>query len=175
PAYELLRSELGEINIEGAAVIGDRLRLLNRGNKGGANAVCDLSLEQVERSLHSDLEIDPHEVLDVQPYELGELNGVPIYFSDGAPMPDGRVVFTASAERDDPAEGEDEIEGSVVGVIEADGSVRRLRTIDRRWKVEGVHATIDTGVVDMLFCCDQDDPDHGSPLLLATMPLGPGE
>lgn len=175
PAYELLRSELGEINIEGAAVVGDRLRLLNRGNKGGPNAVCDLSLEQVQRSLHSDLEIDPHEVLDVSPYDLGELNGVPLNFSDGAPLPDGRIVFTASAEREDPDEDEDEIEGSVVGVIDTDGSVRRLRTIDQRWKVEGIHATVDTGVLDMLFCCDQDDPDHGSPLLSATMPIDPGD
>lgn len=173
PAYELLRSELGgDINVEGAAVVGDRLRLLNRGNREAPNAICDLSLEKVERSLHSDLKIDPGEVLEVLPYELGELNGVPVYFSDGTPLPDGRLVFTASAERDDPGPDEDEDEGSVVGVIDTDGSVRRLRTIDRRWKVEGVHATIDVGVLDMLFCCDQDDPDSGSPLLSATMPLG---
>ena len=169
PAYELLRSELGELNIEGAAVVGDCLRLLNRGNRGGPNAVCDLSLEQVQRSLHSDLAIDADEVLAVQPYDLGELNGVPLNFSDGAPIPDGTVVFTASAERDEPAEGEDEIAGSVLGVIDTDNSVRRLRTIDRRWKVEGVHATVDSGVLDLLFCCDQDDPESGSPLLSATM------
>ena len=36
----------------------------------------------------------------------------------------------------------------------------RLRTIDRRWKVEGVHATIDTGVLDFTFVCDQDDPGN---------------
>lgn len=52
-----------------------------------------------------------------------------------------------------------------------DGGVRRLRTIDRRGKVEGVHATIDTGVVDFLFVCDQDDLGEPSPLLSASMPL----
>jgi len=49
--------------------------------------------------------------------------------------------------------------------------VQRLRTIDRRYKVEGVHATIDTGVMDFLFVCDQDDPEQPSPLLSAAMPV----
>jgi hypothetical protein len=49
--------------------------------------------------------------------------------------------------------------------------VQRLRAIDSKWKVEGVHASIDTGVVDLLFVCDQDDPDTPSPLLSAAMPL----
>jgi hypothetical protein len=58
-----------------------------------------------------------------------------------------------------------------VGTFGEAGAVRRLRTIDPRWKVEGVHATIDTGVIDFLFVCDQDDPDSPSPLLSATMPI----
>jgi hypothetical protein len=49
--------------------------------------------------------------------------------------------------------------------------VQRMRTIDRRYKVEGVHATIDTGVIDFVFVCDQDDPSIASPLLAASMPV----
>ena len=55
--------------------------------------------------------------------------------------------------------------------ISGSGEVRRLRTIDRKWKVEGVHASIDTGVIDFVFVCDQDDEAVASPLLTATMPL----
>ena len=51
-----------------------------------------------------------------------------------------------------------------------DGEVGRLRTIDERWKVEGVHASIDTGVIDFVFVCDQDSTAEPSPLLSATMP-----
>ena len=76
------------------------------------------------------------------------------------------LVFTASAEGDDG-----HIRGSVVGTLGLNGSVQRLRTIDRRWKVEGVHATIDTGVLDFTFVCDQDDPAEPAPLLSATMPV----
>ena len=76
------------------------------------------------------------------------------------------LVFTASAEAEDGG-----IRGSVVGTLGTDGDVQRLRTIDRRYKVEGVHATIDTGVMDFLFVCDQDDPAEPSPLLSAAMPV----
>ena len=75
--------------------------------------------------------------------------------------------FTASAEN----AGDGSIRGSVVGTIDAAGDVHRLRTIDSRWKVEGLDATIDTGVISFLFVCDQDDPGAPSPLLSATMPL----
>jgi hypothetical protein len=61
----------------------------------------------------------------------------------------------------------------VVGTIDPGGDLRRLRTIDRKYKVEGVHAALDTGVVTMTFVCDQDDPEAPSPLLSATMPVDP--
>ena len=66
------------------------------------------------------------------------------------------------------------VRGSVVGTIDAEGVVHRLREIDRRWKVEGVHAQVDTGVIDFAFVCDQDDDAIPSPLLTATMPIEPG-
>ena len=52
--------------------------------------------------------------------------------------------------------------------------MQRLRTIDRKWKVEGVHAAIDTGVIDFVFVCDQDSDSEPSPLLSATMPIEGG-
>ena len=82
------------------------------------------------------------------------------------PVAEEVLVFTASAEAEDGG-----IRGSVVGTLGTDGDVQRLRTIDRRYKVEGVHATIDTGVMDFLFVCDQDDPAEPSPLLSAAMPV----
>jgi hypothetical protein len=167
PVYSLLREHVAELNVEGAATMGDRLWLLQRGNSElGSNLVAELSLDEVVRSLREDLTIDAHELERVRSYELGEIDGVELTFSDATPIAERLLVFTASAEADDGA-----IRGSVVGTLDRDGSVRRLRTIDRRWKVEGVHAAIDTGVLDFTFVCDQDDPDAPSPLLVATMPV----
>ena len=173
PLFEKLRSELGEINIEGAAVFGERLWLFHRANRGDApNTVVELALAELFESLTGDLVVDCTELLAVRPYELGEIEGTPLCFSDATPLFDSLVVFTASAEvdSDDPDE-DGTIRGSVVGTIGDDGKVRRLRTIDRKWKVEGVHAAIDTGVIDFVFVCDQDDPMVPSPLLTATMPI----
>lgn len=166
PVYGLLRKQISELNIEGAAVMGDRLWLLQRGNTDdGRNIVAELSLEQVMNSLRRDLTIDADELLALSSYDLGELDGIPLTFSDGTPVGRELLLFTASAEADDG------IRGSVVGSIALDGSVHRLRTIDRQYKVEGIHASLDTGVVDLLFVCDQDDDSSPSPLLSAAMPL----
>jgi hypothetical protein len=167
PVYRLLRDHVAELNVEGAATMGDRLWLLQRGNSEEArNVVAELSLEQVLGSLRRDLTIDAHELENVRTYELGELDGVKLTFSDATPIAERLIVFTASAEGEDG-----KIRGSVVGTLDPSGSVQRLRTIDRRWKVEGVHAATDTGVLDFTFVCDQDDPGAPSPLLSATMPV----
>lgn len=166
PVYALLGRHVAELNVEGATVIEERLWLLQRGNtKDGLNLVAELSLAAVMESLRRDLRIDAHELEAVRAYDLGELDGIPLTFSDATPLGRDMLVFTASAEA------QHGIHGSVVGTLDAAGAVRRLRTIDRRFKVEGVHASIDTGVVDFLFVCDQDDPGTASPLLSAAMPL----
>lgn len=167
PAYDRLRDELGTLNVEGAAVMGEQLWLFHRGHGEGPSAVAELPLDRVLRSLREDGELDAEEVRSLRRYALGQLDGVPLAFSDATPVADQVIVFTASAEEADSGR----IRGSVVGTITPDGTVRRLRTIDRRWKVEGVHAAIDTGVVDLVFVCDQDDPEVPSPLLSATMPI----
>ncbi len=156
--------------MEGAAVLGDALWLFHRGNdEGSQNAVIELSLEEVMNSMLNDGKLDVEELKGVREYDLGELNGTRLCFSDATPLSDELIVFTASAEVDDDSAADGEIRGSVVGTIAMDGTVHRLRTIDRRWKVEGVHAAIDTGVIDLVFVCDQD-ADEASPLLSATMP-----
>jgi hypothetical protein len=168
PVYELLRSELdGEINIEGAAVFENCLWLFHRANEGeGPNAVAEFTLTDLSRTLTDDQVVDRSELSSIRAYDLGEIDGVRVCFSDATTLTSELICFTASAENADDGN----IRGSVVGTIDAAGDVHRLRTIDSRWKVEGLDATIDTGVISFLFVCDQDDPEAPSPLLSATMP-----
>lgn len=170
PLYSRLREDLPELNVEGAAVLGDRFLVFHRGNADASeNAIAELDLEQVMTSMSGDRAIDVAELERVRGYDLGELDGTRLCFSDATPLSDDLVVFTASAEADGG-----EIRGSVVGTIDPGGEVERLRTIDRKWKVEGVHAAIDARVIDFVFVCDQDDDDQPSPLLSATMPIETG-
>lgn len=169
PLYELLRDQIERLNIEGAAVLGDRFWLFHRGNDGDRNVVAELALGDVIDSLTGDRSIEPRELRALRAYDLGEQGGTRLCFSDATPLTADEVVFTASAEDEDGS-----IRGSVVGTIATDGAVRRLRTIDERWKVEGVHAAIDAGVIDFVFVCDQDSAAEPSPLLSATMPAAEG-
>ena len=174
PVFERLRAELGGLNIEGATVMGDQLWLLNRAAGGTPNAIAQLSMPEVVESLGGDRRIDAAELDDLHAYELGEIDGAALTFSDATPLGGGVLVFTASAERTTSSYDDGEIAGSVIGLLDADGDVARLRTIDRRHKVEGVHASLDTGVLDLLLVTDQDDPDHPAPLLSGAMPLDAG-
>ena len=172
PLYERFRESVPELNIEGASALGNRLRLFHRGNtQQGLNIVAEVPLRDFIDGVEGGGRIECGEEVRTRAYDLGELDGVPLTFSDATPIADELIVFTASAEPDSDPHGTDgEIRGSVVGMIDADGGVERLRTIDRKWKVEGVYASIDARVIDFLFVCDQDDPDTASPLLSAAMP-----
>jgi hypothetical protein len=175
PLYSLLRRELDELNIEGAAVMGDRFWLMQRGNSElGLNVVAELSLAEVMESMHRDRTFAATELLDLHSYDLGAIADERLTFSDASSLGSDLLVFTASAEGSGGTYEDGAILGSVVGTMDVDRNVRRLRTIDRRYKVEGVHATLDTGVLSMMFVCDQDDESVPSPLLSATMPLNPG-
>lgn len=138
PLFSALRGQIDALNVEGACVMGDQLWIMHRGNRGSSgNVVAELSLERVMNSILGDAQIDPGELAALRSYELGDLDGIPLAFSDATPLGGDLLVFTASAE-DPGADGRDgAIRGSVVGSIDLDGNVRRMRTIDRRWKVEG--------------------------------------
>jgi hypothetical protein len=172
--YGRLRETAPELNIEGVSALGSRLWLFHRGNtEQGLNIVADVPLEDFIAGVQADGLIDDcGERLSTRAYELGELDDVPLTFSDATPLADELVVFTASAEPGSDPHGTDgAIRGSVVGALDGKGHVERMRTIDRRWKVEGVYASVDARVIDFLFVCDQDDPGAPSPLLSAAMPI----
>jgi hypothetical protein len=176
PLYTLLRERLDALNVEGAAVMGEELWLLQRGNsEHGENVVIALSCAEILESLEKDHTLAADEFERLLAFDLGELHGAALTFSDASALGRDLLVFTASAEDSSDTTGNGAILGSVVGTIGLDGDVQRLRTIDRKYKVEGVHAVLDTGVITMTFVCDQDDPDQASPLLTATMGLEAGQ
>jgi hypothetical protein len=61
-------------------------------------------------SLRDDLCLDAEELENVRRYDLGDIDGVELAFSDATPIADQLLVFTASAEAQDGG-----IRGSVVG------------------------------------------------------------
>jgi hypothetical protein len=120
---------LPDLNIEGAARLGGRLRLLQRGNGAGAvNAVIDV--DPITLTLRA-----------VRRVELGALEGVRWGFTDASPLGDGRLLFSAAAESGDDVYRDGQCLDSALGVLAEDGTVEWLRPLGRPGvKIEGVHA-----------------------------------
>lgn len=89
-----LTRAFGKINIEGVTVSKDALCVFQRGNKGHKrNAVVRFSLVQALRSFAAATP-NPLTPMDCRDYDLGELNKVPLTFTDGAALPDGGLIFS---------------------------------------------------------------------------------
>lgn len=175
--YESLRHQRdfsgGRVNIEGAVGLdGGRILLLQRGNcppdKGDpVDATAIVAWSELEAYL--DEKSPPPPLHEVQRYDLGSLDGVRLTFSDAEDLGDGRILYSASAEDVDSGR----IAGSVLGVLEADGSGRWCEIVGEdgqpfTGKIEGltVHPS-DRGAVR--FVIDDDDDGVPSDLFLAEL------
>jgi hypothetical protein len=129
PLYERLLGELPELNVEGVAVCGERLRLLSRGNgPGRVNAVIDVALREVAGA-----RVWPASALRaVRRVTLPTGFG----FTDAEPLGGGALLFTAAAEDSASTYEDGAVAGSILGVL--DGVVvREVRPLSAL-KVEGV-------------------------------------
>jgi hypothetical protein len=164
----------GELNLEGAAVSGDVLRLLQRGNGAlGTNAVIDLDLARVQAALADGATWDASFVRAIHHVDLPTLGGVTLGFTDASPLPDGRLVFTAAAEAGKDTYADGLCAGSVVGLLTAGATpaLAGLHAVQGRAKLEGVHATLHPdGEIDLLLCADADDPGVLAGLFAARLP-----
>jgi hypothetical protein len=173
PLYAALRGRLEDLNVEGAAVAGDRLWLAQRGNGAhGANALVELALERAVETLASERAL-PDDVLSVTTYELGSTNDVALGFSDLTPLPDGRLAFCAVAEAGESTYLDGECVGAAFGtLVPGAAGAPALRPLSEPHKVEGVAVTaLSGGQASLLFVADPDDPALPSPLFAASAEL----
>lgn len=156
-----------ELNIEGCLRYGGELWFFQRGNGaiGGeitpVDAVAILDLESVKRHLVGGPVPD---ITSITAYDLGELEGRRLTFTDVSPVPGG-FLYSAAAE-DSPDTIEDgPVLATAVGVD--DGEKVRFAPITRdgapwRVKVEGIATA---GHNRLWAVTDEDDPDRPSRLL----------
>lgn len=162
PLYAPLRSSFADLNIEGALVCDGELRLLQRGNNSDArNACIAYGLRDFMEWLAGRLS-EPAPPLRTTLYALGEVNGVPLGFTDAAARPDGGWIFSAVAEDT----GDSYLDGACaacgIGWVHADGTLERMEALAGAPKVEGI-AVLSDGRV--LMVTDADDPEVASCLL----------
>lgn len=169
PLYATLGGHVPALNIEGALRLGDELVLLQR---GGQPAPQSASLHFHWPALRRWLEGEapppaPHRVLA---HALGEIDGVPLGFTDGCALPgdpQGRWVFSAAAEATGNAYDDGRCLGSAVGLIGADGRLQRLERLALPCKVEGIDATVEDSGIRLRMVTDADDRARPGLLLQA--------
>ena len=175
--YAALRAERAfsgsELNVEGAIVDGDRLRLFGRGNgapRDGVlpvNATCELEWPAFLAHLLAPDRQPPPAPAGMVHYELGTLDGVPLGFTDAAVWR-GVTLYSAAAEESPDVVRDGRVTGSVIGVIDRSGRTRWAPIIEPsgrlfHGKAEGVLPSRDAR--DQLFVVvDADDPDAASTL-----------
>lgn len=156
--YRSLEERFHDLNIEGAVLFDDRLRLLQRGNKRHAeNAIIDLHLPAVLEALSTGAALGNACVADSQTYDLGEIDGVPLCFTDGAALPGNHLLFSAIAENTEDNYADGACIGAALGIIGSDGQIRLIQQLEKAYKIEGVDARVEQGIIHLLLVTDADD------------------
>jgi hypothetical protein len=177
--YETLRSARAfagsELNIEGAIQVGGSVRLFSRGNgapgkeQRPVDATCDIGLAGLLDHLADPERESPPLPGEIVQYELGQLGGIPLGFSDAAAW-QGAVLYSAAAEASPDATRDGPVTGSAIGVISAEGVVRWAPLTDSggalfSGKAEGLVAGSDaSGKAGLFVILDGDDPGAASEL-----------
>lgn len=169
--YSTLSSTFPALNIEGATVVGDELRLFQRGNVGTPESlVVRLPLPTFLAALGTG-RIDAIEPLAIRRLDLGSVDGVPYSVTDVAMLRDGRTVVTAVAENTVDSYADGACLGALVGLLDSELHVVTNWPLDRRPKIEGVDATLDGSRIDLRLVTDADDPDVPAALYSASISL----
>lgn len=170
PLYAPLALQHPQLNIEGAFVCGDRFCLLQRGNAATpVNALIVFDWSATKAWLCGQQPAPPP--LSSARFALGELDGVPLCFTDGTALPGGGWVFSAAAEASGDNYADGPCRGSAIGLVADDGRLRGLWPVSLRCKVEGIAVTVEHEVLHLLLVTDADDRGTPAALLSATLDL----
>lgn len=174
--YALLRADQGfagsEMNIEGAVASRGVLRLFNRGNGAPVNgrlpvnATCDLDLDAFVAFVTDPAAAPPPVPRAITQFDLGQIDGLPLTFTDAALQGDA-ILYAAAAEASPDATRDGPVAGCAIGIIR-DGGARFtvIQSADgTRYpgKIEGVLPAAEP--TRLLAVIDRDDPAAPSELL----------
>ncbi len=152
--YKELDDLYPELNLEGAVIIGENIRLFQRGNgELHQNAIIDMNLKKFLKDKTKDLK-----TLEVK---LGKLKNIPLSFTDAA-LNNDTIYFTAVAENSESTYLDGEFIGAVLGEMNLAGEVIRMTPLDITSKPEGLAFS------GKSFYVVTDDDDRKKPSLLFT-------
>ncbi len=169
--YKVLKKQFDDLNIEGAAVVGDEFILLQRGNKGQRqNAVIRYTLAPLLAALaeSNTVALEPDTIVH---HTLGDAHGVPLCFTDLTALPGGELMFTAVAEDTDNSIQDGPCVGAAIGLIDREGGLQQIELLAHPHKIEGLHAWREGNAIQLLAVTDADNPAVPAAVLRAAWRL----
>jgi hypothetical protein len=155
PIYDALKDEPGKTNIEGAIIQGKHIVLFQRGNKNNRNAIIRFKWKEFFAIATGEENKTPD--YSIQHYELGEIDTVPLCFTDATALADGRLIFTAAAENTSDAYNDGACMGSAIGIISASGELISICQVNKKVKLEGVEVQEGPTALTLWLVSDPDD------------------
>lgn len=166
PLFAQLSKQLDDLNIEGGWVADGCFNLLHRGNKGGSpNALLRWRLQPLLRGLLTDRELPAVDPFMVREFDLGDMQGVPLCFTDASPLPGGGWLFSAVAEDTLSARDDGPSLASAIGRVDAQSRLRWIKPVPRRYKIEGIEVDASGPRLAAWLVTDADDPQVPASLL----------
>jgi hypothetical protein len=167
---EVLKPLLNELNIEGAIVNANTVKLFHRGSKGKSkSAIIELDAQVFLKDLHDSHMISAEHISKITECDLGDIDGVPLHFTDAVTLPDERVLFLSTAEDTNNAYEDGEWHGSAVGIIDKACKVERITRFNSKEKLEGVSVSVHPQKLELLLVSDTDDQSKPAGLYRSTM------
>jgi hypothetical protein len=157
--FDAIKMAIGVVpNLEGAMLWQNGLRLFHRGAGSDKSATIDVNLGVLAG--------EPPRVFDMTPFDLGDVAGVPLHFTDATCFGE-RILYLAVAEDTPNAIDDGPIVGAAVGFIDGRGATWTTIAdpsgeVSRR-KVEGIAIDPETGSIFAV--TDPDDSDKPAELL----------
>lgn len=152
--YNQIAQRVPDLNIEGAVITGEDIVLFQRGNNVGHNAMircrADMFLCETQTNIR------PLSFF-LRRYDLAEIDGVLLGFTDASALDDGTTVFCAAAEDTSDAYNDGACKGSAVGIINSRGELSKVMTVDKPVKLEGISASFVDNAIHLLMVTDADD------------------
>lgn len=170
--YDLLKDDMEKINLEGAVILGEELMLFHRGNKKNKiNASIRLPWDEFYKStVLADKKALASLKPRIQAYDLGAISNVPLCFTDATSLPNGSILFTATAENTDDSYLDGACMGSSIGIIDPNGALQEIIPVDKTVKVEGITAIVNSDGIQLLLVTDADDAAIAAHLYSAELP-----
>ncbi len=161
PLYQELEKSFEELNIEGAVMAQGVLKLFQRGNgAAGKNAVIDLDLKGVLEDLKNKKALQAKNILRHHSFDLGNVKGTRLSFTDAALNEKGEIYFLAAAEAKDSTFHDGEFRGAILGKISSSNIWEKISDIKIDTKPEGLWIDKE----DFYVVTDADDHDVAAKL-----------